>query len=71
MTIEQRGRDKLAAGAPLSTGEAAAVLGVSKPTVQRMIAAGVLSARIRPGVGGYRDISAESVRAELERTGRA
>ena len=71
MTIEQRGRDKLATGQPLSTGEAAAVLGVSKPTVQRLIDAGRLEARIRPGVGGYQDISAESVRAEMERTSRA
>jgi excisionase family DNA binding protein len=64
-TIRERAERKLAAGEALSTGEAAALLGVDKTTVIRMAERGEIAATKKTGVGRYWQISAAAVRTEL------
>jgi excisionase family DNA binding protein len=55
VSIQERAERKLAAGEWLSTGEAAALLGVNKSTVIRMVKADPpqISAKAKPGIGRY------------------
>jgi excisionase family DNA binding protein len=56
---------RLNAGEWLLMGEVAALLGISRATVHRMLTAGVLGHRIRPGAGKRRECKPADVRAQL------
>lgn len=57
---------RLNAGDWLLIGEAAAVLGISRATVDRLLTAGTIGHRIRPGAGSYRECNPTDVRRLLD-----
>ena len=73
MSIADRAERKLAAGEELSTGEAAARLGVDKTTVLRMVKADPpqIRSRVKPGVGRYLLLNPADVKAMRGESGQA
>ncbi len=56
---------RLNAGEWLLMGEVAALLGVGRTTVHRMLNAGAIRYRTRPGSGSYRECHPDDVRQQL------
>lgn len=56
---------RLDAGEWLLIGEVAAVLGIGRATVHRMLTAGAIRYRTRPGAGSYRECHPHDVHAQL------
>ncbi len=56
---------RLNAGEWLLMGEVAALLGIGRTTVHRMLNAGTIRYRTRPGSGSYREVHPEDVRKQL------
>ncbi len=56
---------RLDAGDWLLIGEVGALLGISRATVDRMLVAGSIGHRIRPGSGGWRECNPADVRQHL------
>lgn len=61
--LEKRAR----AGEWLTPGEVATLLGTSRATVVRMLNAGKLTYRHKPGTGHWREVDPNAVLAEYER----
>lgn len=57
---------RLNAGEWLLIGEVAAILGIGRATVHRMLVAGTIRHRTRPGSGSYRECHPGDVRAQLD-----
>ncbi len=51
----------------LLIGEVAAILGISRATVDRMLVAGSIRHRTRPGPGAYRECKPEDIQRLLEK----
>lgn len=56
---------RLTAGEWLRSGEVAALLGVGRTTMHRMLTGGAVGYRIRPGAGGHRECNPDDVRQQL------
>lgn len=57
---------RLRAGEWLLIGEVAAVIGISRASVDRMLTAGTIGHRVRPGSGRYRECDPDDVRHQLD-----
>jgi hypothetical protein len=65
---------RLNAGQWLLMGEVAALLGIGRSSIHRMLTAGTIGYRLRPGTGEYRECDPADVRrllAERQRVRRA
>ncbi len=57
---------RLNAGDWLLIGEVAALLGIGRASVHRLLTAGIIGHRIRPGAGRYRECKPDDVRHQLD-----